>query len=65
MIIQHKTYTRACKEDNWNIIQKIENNNISISDKFKDKLYYLNYDVCLTYEIDTDKETIKLISKKI
>ena len=62
MILHITTYVQSDKGSNRELITKIEKDrNISLSTEFKDAFSYINYEVPLVYEFDTEKMTAKLI----
>ena len=60
MKLNYKTYVHGDKQyeltDQW-----LDDNGIAVSEKFRDRLARINYEIELVYEVDTDLETAKLI----
>ncbi len=63
MLITLKTYAHSGKDSNREFIEEIEQEKaLDLSETFKNKFMYINYEVELVYEFDTVSNTKRLIS---
>jgi hypothetical protein len=59
MKFEIKTYLHSSKGDNIEMAESLEKKHgIEFSKKLFEKLVYLNYEVCLIYELDTETDTV-------
>lgn len=63
MIIEKCTYCHSSKEGNWHDIEEWEaDNEVTLPKEFKQAFAYVNYEICIKYEFDTEKRLQRIIA---